>query len=1116
MPASESRVNHRDSSPKVEVQNRGRNTAVAEIGGSGRQSRKRGKNGVQKETNMAKEADQAVASESGGSPTPARVDHAAGTLSSPFSTRNDFAPSAVLDALNSAEKVSDSDGPHFTGAWAQTIPLSKSPSIDLLEDMGAGVSPPTVSTAMERGGFSNKTPPSSPPTRRSRPVSSNAGMSPPHARQPLPKRSSRILHQPFGASSPPPPHLPQAHFYGVPDIDLGLGGRLRDAKPDGPARFVSFAELDLASSRRQKSRSDAVLLALEDRLDIITLEKDKLAALGALDGVGGAIVDAKVLTWESGIDRFHHLRPLVSLVVHGPRRQGNQTPSTSALAPDQDPHNTTPSADGTLTVRANECTDFQTTVEIYSLATQEHLTTLMWSQSAPGLPNIRGLPVSVPPPVGSLKLDARGNFLTVSSGTSGEVFVFAVDNSKFVCIAKLWTSVRTLHDRRHSSSSNSTDADASPADVDRGGKLAQSPILSLSSRWLAIVPPGPTSCQSLPITVAESSISTTITGMESHNAPPRPPVSCALESPDAESFINRVARGVAQEVVRGARWIGGQGLQTWNNYWNRDQYMNAQGPAQNRNIYQVDQHLPAGIFPPTHAPETRPTSADPQLVSIIDLHVLAKESYASSSDTVTPLATFQPPNGISFLSFSPDGLAIVSATKKGDIQYVWDLKQIRHLRAGTLQTNSDSETSVRTGKVTQVARFARLTPSSIVDIVWKCPSGDRFAVITKNGTIHIFDLPLSAFQWPPIRRSLRLEPSSAPASPAVTPQPDEATVVGGVFSSAMKLAGKTQPMLANLRGRAPSIGISNVVGSGNSSIGFASATGIRGSKAVAAGLSRSVGAATGTVNSLRHVGENRLHLGNLARNPAPSHVHWSHRPEQSTLLVIDGQGIKSFRVSRRRSSSKPRRQALSVIDPNPRLHLSLPASEHLSSLGASSNPVLHHDGGGGAEVPAGYWASHPPSRNVEPSRIIHPLSCAEIETNAPYQPFHSDRRVSLFVYNDRNAGTSPTDTLEPWVFGNDFATTRLDIRPPTVSDEEEQNVGASVLYRHTSMTSGEQIGSDEAVADQIVITTRRRKTRTPHQSVLAAAASAAAMKPEQDDGFFEDDCDVLDFAEDRV
>ena len=1106
MPASESRQNHRESPPKAETSYRGHNNAVDEFG-SRRQSRKRGKNAVQKETTTAKDADTTVANEMGDNPIPTASGSANGRASRPSPPRSDFATSTVLDALNSAEKVSNSDGYNLAGAWVQPTSFSRTPSTDLLEGMTMGVSPPTFSNELERGGFSSKTPPSSPPTRKSRPVSSSAGQYPLQARHSLSEKSLHMPQQSFIASSPPPPHLPQAHFYGLPEIDLGAGIRLQEGRSDRTTQFSSFIDLPSQSTRRRNNRPKGVLLASDDRCDIVALEKDKLAALGALQGVGGTIVDAKILTWEVGPDPFYHLRPLVSLIVHGPRRRDYAPPPTMDSALDEDRTITSTPA------RLNDSTDFQTSVEIYSLATQQHLATLLWSQPNPGLPNIRGLPMSVPPPVGNLKLDARGNFVTISSGTSGEIFVFGVDRgtARFDCLAKFWTSVQSLQDRRYSNSSNSTEADASPADVNRGGKITQLPIMSLSSRWLAIVPPGPSACQPLPVITGQRSNSRIVPGLDSRNAPPQPPVSCASESPDAESLINRVARGVAQEVVKGARWLGGQGLQTWNNYWNRDQYGNAQSPALNRNVYHVDSHLPAGIFPPTHAPESRPTSAEPQLISIIDLQMLASESYANNSDTAVATTTFQPPNGVSFLSFSPDGLALISVTRKGDVQYVWDLKQCRHVRAGSLIANRNSETSTRSAKVTQLAKFARLTPSSIIDIEWKHPTGDQFAVITKNGTVHIFDLPLSAFHWPSRRRSVRLVPSSAPASPAVNAQPDEPTTAGSVFSSAIKLASKTQPILSNLRGRAPSIGTSIIGGNGNNTISLASATGIRGSKVVAAGLSKSVGAAAGTVSSLRHAGDNRLHLNSLARNPARSHVCWSQDREQSTLLVLDDRCIKSFPVSRRRSSAKPGRPPLSVIDASPKLSLVLPALEQLSNLGATSKTTSEPDGDAGEKSVAGYWKLLAPSKPPQRPHIIHPLSFAEIETNAPYQPFHSDRRVNLFIYNDRSAGGTTSESHEPWAFGNDIPTIRLDIRPAALSDEEEHNIGASVLYRQTSTTTGESTGGEEARAEQVVVTTRRRKAKTPRQSMLAAG-----MKSEEVDGFFEDDCDVLDFAEDRV
>jgi WD40 repeat protein len=1175
MPTPEPPFNHRYSPPFSIASYRGRDTTVAETGTT-RQSRKKGKHAAQKETNPAREPDSDAIGEQEGYPPFSRVENANTRPSKVSTPSDDLTHTPILGALRNAETMPDLDNSALTATWAQSIPFAKPTFTNQPHGSNASGSPPkNTNAAVERGGFSGRSPPSSPPTHNSRPASSGFGISPPQVRQPQSNRSLSV-QPPFSASSPPRPHLPQAHFYGAPNLDLGLGARLRDPDQDQGVSCLSFTRIPAAvGSKRQKYSPDSFLMAAEDKLDIVTLEKSKLSALGALEGVGGTIIDAKVLTWQSRNDPFHHLRPLVSLVVHGPARIRQPPQDVPDLVPDREVNPTDNAGPGVKSGSSKESTDFQTTVEIYSLATQNHLSTLMWSQPTRGLPNFRGRVMSVPPPVGSLKLDAGGNFLTVSSGTSGEIFVFTVDEhstARFRCLGKIWTTAQTLQDRRYSESGSSTDTDTSPADVNRGAKLGQFPIISLSSRWLAVVPPEPVSCQALPLTVAPDTISSIVPGLESRNAPPQPPVSCAIESPDAESLINRVARGVAQEVVRGARWLGGQGYQSWNSYWNKDQTSGTQAPSPNRNVYPAEPYVPAGFFPPTHAPEVRPTSAEPQLVSVIDLEMLARESHPSTSERVMPLATFQPPNGVSFLSFSPDGLSVLSATRKGDVQYVWDLKQIRHLRAGILLANPETETTTRSGKVSQVARFARLTPSCIVDIEWKDPSGDQLAIITKNGTIHVFDVPLQSLQWPPIRRPTRqTEPYSAPASPAVTAQADEPTVIGGVLSSAIKLAGKTQPMLANLRGRAPSLGMINAGGGGNNGMAFASATGARGSKAVAAGLSKSVGAATGAVSSLRHAGDNRLHLVSLAKNPARSRVSWSQNPHQSIFLVLDGQSIKSYRVSRNRSTSKPRRQALSVIDVNPRLNLSLPASEQLSKNSAMvgtaiSRPSAPNECRGGENALGGYWNLPPSARNIQSPGIVHPLSCAEIETNAPYQPFHSDRRVSLSVYHGHRAlGHSHH---KPWVFGNDVATTRLDIRAPRNSEDDQEHngpetahdrvmhrqgdgVAGSTLYRHTSMTSGglesstlrartpgDGGGDDDVhgLADQIVVTTRRRKNLNPaagakgkggagYQSTIVGGSGAGprAVATAVDggaggaeDGFFEDDCDVLDFAEDRV
>ena len=1133
-----------------------------------KQSRKKGKNAIPKTTNTeGNEVSTLVPDSITAESSPPTVASGGKTkVSRSPVPRIPAIPSDTQNVLRSGDQALDFQFTAGLGSPTDEAPFEgKHPAHLLDETVDSPISLFTSATA-ERGGFSTKTPPTSPPPtpRKVRPYSRGAPTTTNLPSRPVAEVQARTSPQQFDLSCPPPPpppHLPQAHFYGAPEVDLGLVSRDRPIASEESFQCTVLAELPPQSWSPKSRNARILLLGSADRLEVVELAKNNLVALGSIGKIGGNVLDARILTWEFGDDPFVKQRPLVAIVVHGPRRHDQEQPNPSSDA----------------SARSSSAIEYQMTVEVYSLATQRHITRLLWTQPTTTFPNFRRRFASTPATVGRLRLDACGNILAISSGTSGEIFVFKAEVHKgprFRCIGKLWTSVQALNDRRYSNSSNSTDQETSPADADTGSGFQAQPILSLSSRWLAVASPAPGSLSSLGASIYQDDTPSMAPGLESRHPPSRPAPTCDVDSPDAESLINRVARGVAQEVVRGARWLGGEGLQMWNSYWNKDQQGNAHGALTNRQSSSHDGALPTALFPPTHAYEGKTTSTEPQTVSIIDIQALEKNAFVGRTDVPTPIATFEPPQGTSFLSFSPDGLLLISATRKGDVQYVWDLKQIRHLRAMTLLSATESETGTKSGKVIQVARFARLTPTNIVDVEWSRPYGDRFAVVTKNGTIHVFDLPLAAFQWPPIRRPARIEPSSAPPSPAVAVQADEShSSSGGVLSSAIKLAGKTQPMLASLRGRAPSTGVSSAVGNGNSGIALASATGIRGGKAVAAGLSKSVGAATGTINSLRHAGDHRLHLSSLATNSGRSRVCWEHSRQMSTLLVVDGDSVKSFRVSKRPSTSKPRRRFVSIVDTNPTLNVLLPVSCQLAAMSDKQSSQVRDPPDGEDDIgrTTGFWYRRPGGRDARPLRSIHPLSHAEIETNAPYQPFYSDRRVTLSVY-DTHSLSDMASSSEPWLFGNDIATRRLTIRPTPTSDNDDYALGidsgekvdrhgmeaGSVLYRHASVTnydgdpistsrSGDAGGlgpspsmmSPEAAIgagpdQQIVVTTRRRKKRPvarhegnrvgdsdedENDHSRANNEMRRGRRPGQgndDDGFFEDDCDVLDFAEDRV
>jgi hypothetical protein len=378
-----------------------------------------------------------------------------------------------------------------------------------------------------------------------------------------------------------------------------------------------------------------------------------------------------------------------------------------------------------------------------------------------------------------------------------------------------------------------------------------------------------------------------------------------------------------------------------------------------------------------------------------------------------------------------------------------------------------------------------MTVANIIDVVWSTPRGERVAIITDKGTVHLFDLPAAAFQWPPPRRSVRAasaQNTSASHAPDGIGDRDDlhAATVGTAVSAAVKMVTSTaQPILSAAQRRR---------GSGGPAIGALPsfglpANGLQGGKYVAAGLSKSLGAASGTINNLRRVGESRIHIPSRGAKIAPGCVRWLDGHDRGHIGVVGAGALKTYGVAHRTGGKGDRRQ--SAIEGR--------ATEHALPYVPDAKPPAHQ-----AE-PSGSWALRSGVDDaIRPSPVkSHPLSEAEIETNAPYQPFHTDRRVQIFAYEN------PQDSLgqypEPWAFGEDIATHRL-TAAPRPSDEMSHDDDGVVDRMEKIMHIGE--GDDQV--EQIVVTTRRRKRVKDDQHDAL------------DDGFFEDDCEVLDFASDRV
>jgi len=995
----------------------------------------------------------------------------------------------VLDALDSIEKTMDSDINSRTDTWAQSIPYGKTPPTDLMDGGLPNGSPLSFPTIQERGGFSQ--PSSASPPTRIRPFSYGSGYrSSMHSRQQsVDRRKSYSYGSPM-SNLPPPPHMPQAHFYKAPDVDLPTQNH---PVTEGAYSFCAFDTLPSVSSKALRAGMNVLLVGTDGGVEVHAIEDRRTRLVGQITGLNGRILEARILAGHSSNDPLASPQPHVAVIIHGPlppNEEEGRASSATSEANDVPPS----MARGRSNDRRSPRDDksfYQTRVEVYSLRTGDHLATLFAGKPVPSLENLPGHPSLAPSPVGSLKLFSSGNYVIVASGISGEVYIFKHSSSgAYLCLGKTWTNVQTGEARRYSTSSSSTDPDGSHHDHPRTS-ISERPILDIQGRWLAMVPPSSSCRASIQGIVPPSLLHGKIHGMETRSPPTVPSVNCATDVGDGESIFDKFARGVTQELVKGARWMGDQGLQAWNHYWNNPQGTGTPPP---RPVRSPDTHL----FPPTHAQDTQTTSSpEPDAISILDLKRF-DDGMDAKAAPFHPVATFQVPNGCSFLSLSPNGLMLFTASKKGDVQYVWDLMQLRHCRAMAFMTDNQA---CQSPNVRQIARYARLTTSSIVDVIWTAPVGDRLTIVTRKGTIHVFDLPRSAFQWPPFRRARPV----GKKSPHIDPVGDDVTrqgVAGNPLSAAMNfVGGKTQPFFSAVRGRVPSTGAAfpNI-----SRFALPTAASIKGGKVVAAGISKSMGAAaTGTVHTLRHVGENRLHLSGLARDPAPSRVIWICSKGLIFLGMVDDGFFKLYRL-RQSANAHKSRQLHSVVG-GKESQFKLPAS--LQSV-CGPAPLLAYDPE--QVVQASLLL---PSASSQPSNagksFCQPLSQAEIETNTPYQPFHTDQRVGLHVFTSE--ATDPT-MLAPtgqWVFGNDIPTTKVHVGSYSNSADDqaddEDEMGA--IHGHSFGAGGHMenlitLGNSTGNVEEVVITTRRKKK---HSTPLKA-----------DDGFFEDDCEVLDFARDRV
>ncbi|EXJ90982.1 hypothetical protein A1O1_04089 [Capronia coronata CBS 617.96] len=1082
--------------------NREEPPAVADQGNSSRAGKRKTKHGAAKQLlNLDNAGDSTPPEQMDQQPSasPTKSQSILGQLNQGFPQSMNHGNSDILSDLNGNQKVSDEYTPP-SNIWARNTSYmyGQSPPVETLRGLGPAASPPCEPGFSARGTLNTRSPAVSPPSRKARPVSYGSGM------PPLPAHP-RISTSPYGygvsayGSPPALPHLPQQHFYGPHDVDLGLASAATHMNLSQPHTFKFVRIPGFGHEPR-----GAVLLTCEGVLNVLSYNGERLEHVGALMGVQGIVVDAAFLTWNADEDPFADLRPLIAVAIHGPG---------SAEAP--------PSVPRDLHSQEYQEPTLETKVVVYSLRKTCQVAELLRVPCVqPSFPG--NVPTSAS--TGDLKVRASAGFVVISSGESGEVFIFSArkgkDSPGFECLGKYWTTLQPQLQRRESSHGPSSDADVSPADLGRASANESTPILSMNGRWLAFCPTSSPSRRSIGAILGNSVVYNKNSNITAGTAPTRPPVNCEVESPDAESFFGKVAKGFAQEAVRSAKWISEKSLQTWQSYWKRDSTSPPVLPAavsSSPPIYSP--HLGLAQFPPTHGIDPQDVSRAPEVVTILDLKLLQEGSGRKGVES-NPAITFQPPGGCSFLSFMPTGLGLLTANRKGDVQYVWDLMQIKYIRSSATTTGTES------GRVRQIARYERLSPSTIVDVVWDGPTGYRFALLTKNRTVHIFDLPKTAFQWPP-PRAKEDRPISAPADQTHAKMEHEAPS-SGFFASAMSIAGRTQPMLANLRGRAPSMN-GGITGIGASGIGLASATGIKSGKAVAAGLSKSLGAATETVTNLRHANQSRLSLKTVARAGV---ICWLERDGKSVLSVLDSSSVKNYYIRMTKPRENRHRDTMSVFDARRAVAFKLPKATDLIAGSAADLPSSLPPGDGN-EL-SGFWRFRAGRDGA--TKTPHPLAFAEIETNPPYQPFHSDRRVIMSLVGEESSSSGdnilgpsrlfpqrnfpsgrPTTAAseDKWVFGTEIRSQKLNIVGPSQQVGDE----GSVIYRETKMTpsvatlnaaTGEVL--DDGVS-HVVSSTKKRKSkkgRPPPQIFEDEDASGIGLDFAKPDDTGDPDFDLLD------
>lgn len=935
-----------------------------------------------------------------------------------------------------------------------------------------------------------------------------------------------------GLTNPPLPHQPQAHFYGAPEVDLKFGEKT-GMKPGSRGYAYEFDTVPRLSGNSTRGRDTVVLAGYEGGLEVNSVTKNGVDPIASLKGLRGGVHCAKILPWTlngHGSDPS----PLVAVVVHGPvlpsmfselKNEGNLNSGPERSGPASPAATDLGQREGTG-LRNTPVDFYQTTVDVYSLKDSRHVAVLLEGPKIPLKIPITSPIFQAPPPTGALRVLADSGNIVVASGQTGESWIYRQatiphePDFEFRCVGKLWTTLQQPL------------VDASPQESEWSRpttyrQSAKAPIIALRGKWVAYCPAAPSSQMSMRAAVP-GPVQGKAPGLASLTPPQLPSVVSDVDLPAADSIMNKLMRETTQEVISGAKWIGERGLLAFNSYWNRSgsQSQPARSPTSTHPWTAPFGPRADPQFPPTHGTAAPAISKEPGLVSIVDIETSLN---ASSIHPATTFAT----SGCSFLSFAPNGLSLFTVSTKGDVQTVWDLMRIQYTKSSPLHTAALA--SLSSGpRVRQIAQFSRMTVARIVDVSWMKPNGECIAMVTERGTVHLLDLPSSAFAWPPPRR--RPQPQEAMTN-APEGGSSAVSIAAGAFNSVRDAA---RPLINRTR-RSSSIA-NGPQTTGSKIVEHAN----YGGKMLAAGISHSLGKTGSAINQFRHSGDNRISLPTSSNVPGPSCVILVANRKDHSLFVLGDGIVRTFPQRPRKARTTEGKQSATRFRRYKDFRLpGLPDDVLAPAVKRIIDPdeyldMMEKDGDG---------INNTMVLNGRPKLTRHNLSAessipqAEIESSAPYQPFHTDKRVALYecafvlpaaapmpqlptvsvllaeTHLDEKPSRAQTKRKQKpiapkvaaseggnaWAFGQPLVTNRLD-SGRYMSFVEDTFAMSSDDIRALPQSAMERSVArhrDDGEEEQIVVTTRRRR-------------GGSRLGDLDDDGFFEDDCEVLDFADQRV